>query len=47
MYYTCPLFLIACNERTVVTKTIDIDGSIQIKFIITDGRFIYKIIWEN
>ena len=37
------LFLIACNERAVVDKTVDIDGSIQMEFI-TAGRFIYIII---
>ena len=44
MYYACSLFLIACNERGIVDKTVDIDDTIQMEFIITPGRFIYKII---
>ena len=32
---------IACNERVVVYKTVDIDGSIQMEFIITAGWSIY------
>ena len=47
MYYTCSLFLIACNERAVVDKTVNIDGSIQMEFIIKAGRFTYKIISAN
>ena len=47
MYYTCSVFLIACNERAVVDKMVDIDGSIQMEYIITTGRFIYKIIRAN
>ena len=42
MYYTCSLFLIACNEQAVVDKTVNIDDSIEMEFIITAGRFIYK-----
>ena len=37
------LFLITCNARAVVDKTVDIDGSIQMECIITTGRFIYII----
>ena len=35
--YTYSLFLIASNERTVVDETVDIDGSIQMEFIIIAG----------
>ena len=45
MYYTCLYSLsIACNERAVVDKTVDIDGTIQMESIITAGWFIYIII---
>ena len=35
--------LIACNEQAAVDKSADIDGSIQVEFIIATGHLFIKL----